>query len=56
MGKDQIYLRRRYGKHNYVETQMRENHGERERIHYNNGDYNSVLWSARVFEIDPLPH
>jgi len=31
MGMDQIYLRRRYGKHNYVETQMRENHGERER-------------------------
>ena len=30
MGMDQIYLRRRYGKHNYVETQMRENHRERE--------------------------
>jgi len=39
-----------------METKMRENHGERDRFHCNNGDYNGVLWSARILgSIDP-PH
>jgi len=28
---------------------MEKNHGEREKFHYNNGDYNRILWCARVF-------
>jgi len=35
---------------NYMKTQMRENHGEK--FHYDNGDYNDVLWCARVFRLN----
>ena len=40
-----------------MESQMGENHGEKERDS-NNGDYNVVLWSVRVScSIDhPLPN
>ena len=35
----------------YVETRMGENHEER--FHYSNGDYNDVLWCARVSGLNP---
>jgi len=39
---------------NYVKTQMEENHEEGEKFHYNNSDYNGVLWHARVSGFNSL--
>jgi len=45
-------------KHNELRGNLNgENHGGRERkIHCNNGDYNGILWSARISEIKPFLH
>jgi len=45
MKMDQVTLRKgNANTTNYVKTQMRENHEGREKIHYNNGNYNGILW------------
>jgi len=56
---DQITEKANTNTMNYVETRMEKKHqgGERERgeFHYNNSDYNEVLWCARISRFKSLP-
>jgi len=56
MKMDQINLRKGERKNNKLQGNQngRKPRREREKINYNNGDYNGVLYCARASEIEPF--